>query len=189
MYIDFKDGLPEDGFFYCYSLQSKSEGVFIREEDCIRNEYKENIRDYEYTTAMLKERITVGDSVTVECSFEKRGAPLLVISDEIFMRGKTPYYGTHFEAVAFEEGLNVWYNRPSPDGSTKPLITEKLHHESIPTPNHSRVILTIELGESSIKCVMNGVEVIVSHPDIPRTCYLGITGCEGINRFYSLRRE
>ena len=189
MHIDFKDGIPKDLFFYCYSPQAKTRGVFVREPDAIKNEYNESVGDYEYTTVMMTEKMKVGESLTVECSYEKRGAPLIVISDEIVKRGDTPYYGAHFEAVAFEEGMNVWYNIPSPRGSEKPLITSKLHHEPIPTPNFSRVTLTLTLLEGAIRCTMNDRSVVISHPDIPASAYVGITGCEGINRFYTLTRE
>lgn len=189
MFIDFKDGIPKDVLFYCYSPQAKCEGVFVREDDCIKNEYNATIGDYEYTTLMFKERVGVGASVTIECDFERRGAPLIVLSDVIEKRGNSLYYGEHFESVAFEEGFNVWYNRLAPEGSKKPLISEKLHHEPIPTPNRSRVTLTVELLPSAIRTVMNGVEVVTHHEAIPEKCYFGITACEGINRIYSAKLE
>ena len=179
--FDFKCGLDEGEFFYCYSPQAKSRGVFVREDDCIRNEYNPDVKDYEYTTVMLKEKLKAGDAVTVECSFEKRGAPLIVISDEIFRKDGSQYYGEHFETVAFEEGCNVWHNTPIESGGLK---TDKLHFESIPTPNHSRVTLSVEFMADGFYITMNGVSFTVK-ASIPKEFYLGITGCEGINRFYN----
>ena len=70
MHIDFKDGIPKDLFFYCYSPQAKTRGVFVREPDAIKNEYNESVGDYEYTTVMMTEKMKVGESLTVECSYE-----------------------------------------------------------------------------------------------------------------------
>ena len=186
-FFDFSLGLTDD-FFYCYSPQAKSQGIFHREDGCIKNAYNSEAGDYEYTTAMLKERLSVGNRIVTECDFEKRGAPLIVITDCLFKKDGADYYGEHFEVVTFEEGCNVWHNTPSGEQDPKrALITEKVYFESIPTPNKSRVILAVEFLEGEIHVTMNGVSFSVSLPEMPREFYFGITACEGINRFYSLK--
>jgi hypothetical protein len=187
--FDFSLGLTDE-FFYCYSPQAKSRGVFYREDGCIKNAYNHDVNDYEYTTAMLKERLSVGNRIVVECDFEKRGAPLIVITDKIYTKDGVAYYGEHFEVVAFEEGCNVWHNTPSGEEDPKrALITEKVHFESIPTPNKSRVVLSVEFLDEEIKVEMNSAAFSVSLPGMPGEFYFGITACEGINRFYGLRVE
>lgn len=187
---NFADGINLDDFFYCYSPQAKCCGVFTREKNCIKNSYNDDVRDYEYTTIMLKEKLRVGNKITTECDFEKRGAPLVVISDVLFEKDGHTYYGEHFEAVAFEEGCNVWYNRlPTEPSYPKPLVTEKIHFEDIPTPNGTRVKLSVEFGEREMTVEMNGTRFIVAHPKMPSEFYFGITACEGINRFYNLTVE
>lgn len=187
--FDFKDGIPDE-LFYCYSPQAKNNGEFVREEICIKNCYNEAIGDYEYTTLMLKEKLRVGDRITTECDFEKRGAPLVVISDVMFKKNGYPYYGEHFEAVAFEEGCNIWHNK-LPDDPTYPkaLVVKKLHFEDIPTPNRTRVKLSVEFRPKELLVTMNGVSFSVYDDEIPDEFWFGITGCEGINRFYSLTVE
>ena len=188
--FDFKDGLDEREFFYCYSPQAKSHGVFVREESCIKNCYNAEVGDYEYTTVMLRDKLRAGSRVETECDFEKRGAPLIVISDVLFEKGGYSYYGEHFEAVAFEEGCNVWHNViPTDPECRAPLAVEKIHFEDIPTPNGSRVRLAVEFGEGEMTVEMNGRRFTVRDERMPREFYFGITACEGINRFYSLKVE
>lgn len=188
--FEFKDGINFNELFYCYSPQAKCCGIFERETDCIKNKYNERVGDYEYTTLMLKEKLRTGNKITTECDFEKRGAPLIIISNVLFEKNGHTYYGEHFEAVAFEEGCNVWYNRlPTDPSYPKPLVVEKIHFENIPTPNRTRVKLSVEFGEREMTVEMNGVRFSVSHPRMPEEFYFGITACEGINRFYNLTVE
>ena len=188
--FDFKDGIDFDQFFYCYSPQAKCCGVFEREDDCIKNSYNAAVGDYEYTTLMLREKLGVGARIVTECDFEKRGAPLIVISDVIFEKGGNPYYGEHFEAVAFEEGCNVWHNKLATDpNAPRPLVVEKIHFEDIPTANKSRVKLAVEFGDGAMTVEMNGRRFTVKDDAMPREFWFGITACEGINRFYNLTVE
>lgn len=139
---------------------------------------------------MLKEKLRVGNKMLLECDFEKRDAPLIVISGILFEKDGDPYYGEHFEAVAFEEGCNVWHNRmPADRNSEKPLDVEKIHFEDIPTPNSSRVKLAVEFGEGEMTVEMNGTRFKVRDEGVPKEFLFGITACEGINRFYSLTVE
>ena len=127
------------------------------------------------------------DEITLECDFERRGAPLVVFTDELVERDGKPYYGEHYEVVAFEEGCNVWHNTPTGELDPKrALKTCKLHFESIPTPNRSRVTLTVRFLDGGIKVVMNGSEFSLDIPGMPKEFAFGITACEGINRLYSL---
>ena len=189
-HYDFGDGMDLGDFFYCYSPQAKCCGVFEREEDCIKNSYNAAVGDYEYTTIMLREKLGVGSRISTECDFEKRGAPLIVISDVLFEKDGHPYYGEHFEAVAFEEGCNVWYNRlPTEPNPPKPLVVEKIHFEDIPTENRTRVKLSVKFGDGEMTVTMNGRSFTVKHEAMPKSFWFGITACEGINRFYNLTVE
>ena len=188
--FDFSFGLDLSDFYYCYSPQAKACGVFEREADCIKNRYNAEVGDYEYTTAMLKERLHIGDRITLECDFERRGAPLVVFTDDLITKGGKPYYGEHFEVVAFEEGCNVWHNTPTGiDEPKRALNTNKLHFESIPTPNRSRVTLAVAFRHGGIDVAMNGSEFSLDIVDMPTEFAFGITACEGINRLYSLKIE
>lgn len=188
--FDFSFGLDPSEFYYCYSPQAKVCGVFEREADCIKNRYNAEVGDYEYTTAMLKEKLKVGDRITLECDFERRGAPLVVFTSDLIIKGGKPYYGEHFEVVAFEEGCNVWHNTLTGiDEPKRALNTHKLHFESIPTPNKSRVSLTVAFREGGIDVLMNGSQFSLDIAKMPTEFAFGITACEGINRLYSLTVE
>ena len=186
--LDLTRGIP-DSMFYAYAPHSKSEGEFVLDDGCIRNCYNEKISDYDYTTLVLKEKMKLGTRSTVECSFDKYGAPLVVITDALYEKDGIYRYGEHFEAVAFRRGCNVWHNT-LPDNPTrkKPVISEKLHFEDIPTEDGTRVKLSVEFLKGEIKVEMNGKAFSVK-ADVPSEFYLGFTGCEGINRFYSFTVE
>ena len=189
-HYDFKDVIDFNDFFYCYSPQARCCGEFIREADCIKSRYNDEVGDYEYTTIMLRERLRSGNKVTAVCDFERRGAPLIIISDTLYEKDGHTYYGDHFEAVAFEEGCNVWHNTlPTDPNYPKALVTDKIHFEDIPTPNKSRVTLSVTFGDGRLDIEMNGKSFTVYNDELPGEFYLGITGCEGINRFYSFTVE
>lgn len=185
---DLNKGIP-DRMFYAYAPHSKSEGVFVKDEGCIRNCYNEAISDYDYTTLLLPEKMSLGTRATVECSFDKYGAPLIVITDALYLKDGIYRYGEHFEAVAFRRGCNVWHNTlPENPTSEKPVISDKLHFEDIPTEDGTRVKLSVDFLPGEVKVIMNGIAFSVN-ANIPSEFYLGFTGCEGINRFYSFTVE
>ena len=187
-FYDFKDGIDFNDFYYCYSPQAQNQGVFEREDDCIKSRFNEEIGKFEYTTIMLNEKLSVGYTVETECMWEKRGAPLLVIAEDVFEKDGLLTHGEHFEVVVFEEGCNVWHLMPTDDPNVrKHVIPTKIHFEDIPTPNFSRVKLKVTFVDKGVKVVMNGREFSVSLPTMPSVFNFGITGCEGINRFYNLK--
>lgn len=189
-FYDFKNGIDFNDFYYCYSPQAKNPGVFEREEDCIKSRFNQEIGEFEYTTIMLKEKLGVGYTIETECMWEKRGAPLIVITDQLTERNGKPSYNEHFEAVAFEEGCNVWHLRiPTSKTPVKPVIPHKVHFEPIPTPNFTRTTLKVTFVHQGMDIEMNGKKFSVSLPTMPDEFYFGITGCEGINRFYNLSIE
>ena len=187
---DFKDGIDFNDFYYCYSPQAKNQGVFEREEDCIKSRFNKEVDDFEYTTIMMKEKLQVGSKIVTECMWEKRGAPLIIITNELCERNNNPSYDEHFEAVVFEEGCNVWHlTIPEVQTKEKPVIPTLVHFESIPTPNFTRVKLEVTFLDGGMDITMNGHNFKVSLPTMPKEFYFGITGCEGINRFYNLSVE
>lgn len=189
-HYDFKDGIDFNDFYYCYSPQAKCAGLFEREEDCIKSRWNDEIGKFEYTTIMMKGTLKVGSKITTECMWEKRGAPLIVITDQLSERNGQPSYDEHFEAVVFEEGCNVWHlTMPTDPNWPKPVVAKKVHFESLPTPNFTRVKLEVTFLDGGMDITMNGHNFKVALPTMPKEFSFGITGCEGINRFYNLTVE
>ena len=88
----------ENDFDYVFSPCSKTFVPFTFEDGQAVNRYDENIRDYEYISIVTKEKYSDGVTIKTECSFDKYGAPLIVLTDDIQPdeQGKNRY-GLHFE--------------------------------------------------------------------------------------------
>ena len=100
---------PSD-FLYAASARFNYRENFIQEPNCIVNRYDDVRSDYSYISMVMKDRLPDGASVSTTCSFENYGAPLIVLCEKLHtLPNGMLQYGTHFEVVPFEDGLNVWY--------------------------------------------------------------------------------
>ena len=141
-----------------------------------------------YTSMILKEKFSQNLTITSTMSFDYRMAPAIVI---------TPGYGKdaddnlehreHFEIVLFDKGLNVWHHYYT-DG--KPYW-KKAAFIDADFESKNKYSLSVE-----IKTDERGTTMIVScegktfgfmDDSIPKMFYVGITGCEGVNRFYDFQ--
>lgn len=188
---DFKNGVNENEFFYCYGLAVKAYNKFILENNCcIRNEYNEDIHDFDYTSIISKDSYSVGTKIYTEFKFERRGAPLLVLGND-FRKNENgiSLYGVHFEVIGFEDGCNVWYLIPREHDAQKPVEPVLIGKLRFPIPNLSVVKLSVELIPNGFSIEINGEKLTVIHPAISNDLHIGVTACEGINRFYTLQIE
>ena len=141
-----------------------------------------------YTSMVLKEKFSQNLTITSTMSFDYRMAPIIVI---------TPEYGKdaegnlehreHFEIVLFDKGLNVWHHYYT---NGKPHWKKAAFIDATFQPKN-KYIVAVEIKTDS-----RGVTLIVScdgntfgymDDSIPKMFYVGITGCEGINRFYDFQ--
>lgn len=180
----FPDSLDSGDFFYCYSPQAKVHGVFEKGEDHIKNHYVDEVNDWEYLTVITHEKYPSGTEISAECDFDKFGAPLLVISNDLWEKNGAKMFGLHYEVVAFEDGCNVW--RIERDDSVKRGIKPtKLLHDNFKIENEERICLTAKFLGDRILININGHESEAICPDLPSEFHVGFTACEGINKFYS----
>ena len=91
--------------------------------------------------------------------------------------------------VAFEEGFNVWHIIPSDEDPNMPIKVALIGEGRFPVADNSLVDLRVQVKNKTIYVDMNGHCLSVSHPDIPEKIHVGITACEGINRFYTFYIE
>ena len=184
----FPEGIDSGDFFYCYSPQAKVRGEFIKGEDYIRNQYVDEVSDYEYLTTITEAKYPVGTSLSAECDFDKYGAPLLVISNDLWEKDGARMFGLHYEVVAFEDGCNVW--RIERDDSVKRGIKPTLMlHDHFKIENEERITLTAKILGDRILVNINGHESEAVCPDLPSEFHVGFTACEGINKFYNFSIE
>ena len=181
-----KEWIARD-FDYVYSPNSKSYPVFKQEKDCIVNRFDTGLNDYEYISILTKQKQKEGVTVSTKCSFDSYGAPLIVFSDDVIdCEDGRKRYRLHFEVVAFEEGCNVWHIVPFPERTERPIKPTLIGKARFPVADGSKIELSTKIEKGKITVTVNGESFTVTHPEIPGECHVGITACEGINRFYSL---
>lgn len=193
MRIQFTEGNWERYFNYAYTRRFSHTPEFIQEADCIVN-----ARKSEFTTILLKDRYAPGTRISFTTSFESYGAPLLVIVKDLERdeQGNLRFWD-YQEIVLWEKGVNVWnlQKDETNSGSTpwngfsavdNGIRIDWLMSSCHPVQAGKRYTMTVELGRQLIKVWVDGHDFDLRIPGLPENVYLGITGCEGINRFYDL---
>jgi hypothetical protein len=172
-------------------------GDWIQTETCIENQtpagadpaqLRDAFAGQTYTSMLLDQTFSGAVEIGSTMEFADRMAPLIVIAKE---PGKdqngTCEYREHFEIVLFDKGVNIWHHyfensQPSWEKSAfsrfalKPNIRHHLKIEIIPTPSGKR--LSVCVGDHEFGYLDHSV---------PDEFYVGITGCEGVNRFYDFQ--
>lgn len=134
-----------------------------------------------YASMLLTHKVGGKVDISSTMSFDYRMAPLIVIADDL---GKSKdgslEYRRHTEVVLYDEGLNVWQHHYT-DG--KPSFTKLAWAKLKFVPKH-KYDLRISLRGKEMTITVDGHELGCTNVDLPDSFYVGITGCEGINRFY-----
>lgn len=187
MKYDLRNGLPEN-FIYAASTLVDYRVKFHQEGEALVNEaiHLENpeaaFQDYAYISAVGCDMVTLPVEMEVECSFDRFGAPLIVFAESLReLENGDMQYGTHYEAVLYENGINLWHLTPLADGKQQ---TVSLCKARLPFPAGERLTMKVRLTRDGIEAQC-GELVAQSRICLPEKMYVGITACEGINRFYS----
>jgi hypothetical protein len=169
------------------------DGLWVQKKDCIINYTPENALPEElceggkyagdtFASMILKERFNSSVKALSTMSFDHKMAPLVFVANEIDTAIKVPVLGERYEVVLYYKGINIWehfqqdgkvaYNRKLFCGKSL-LAKQKYLLELMINPNEKSI--TITLGEICFK---------VHTPLLGDSYYIGIMGCEGVNRFY-----
>ena len=187
MEITFTKGNWEHLFDYAYTWRFPETPKFVQKENCIANT-KDGIRQngYDFTSIVLKEQYGEGTMIAFTASFESYGAPLLVIAKELDRDSDGNLrFGDYQEVVLWEKGINVWdFHREN--GEVK---IDWLLRNDFPLEAGKIYTLTVELGRQRLKVWAADRYFELRIPELPEKAWLGITGCEGLNRFYNLTLE
>lgn len=170
-------------FRYVYSSRYKDTPQFTQENDCIVNQKGDRSEwDFEYISLVTEEKYTSGVLLETNCSFEGYGAPILVLSDDIEKDEAGDWrYGRHFEVVVYEDGLNVW-RLETVDGKFVPFSLLQNHFKVEADTVHQ---LTLRILKNRIEVTLGDDAAFEMDVDfLPEEFHVGITACEGINRFY-----
>ncbi len=183
----FKRGEWERDFTYAYSLVAKSYTQFVQNEECVSNTFNEGINDYNYVSIAHKEKQKSGVTVSTTCSFDKFGAPLITLSNTLEKDGEGRYiYGEHYEVVLYEGGCNIWHIVKAPEGYAKKYVNTKCKAFEFPLADGEKIDMSVTVRDKSLKIVINGEKYEVEVPRLEEEFFVGITACEGINRFYNV---
>jgi hypothetical protein len=163
---------------------------FRQEEDCIVNGKGKSFGGYEMIALLERDSRKVGARVETECSFDSFGAPLIVLTDDIKESETGEYlYGTYFEVVAYEDGINIWAAKSAPTGAECPIDATLVATKKFSIAGGARIKIRVETLAERIKAWVNGEYLETEVKGLPERFRVGITACEGINRFYSLTVE
>lgn len=186
-YIEFKKGQWEDYFNPVHTIRFNFTPEFRQEEDCISNAVNpDGPMGFDYATIMTKEKFGKGTKITTSCSFEEYGAPLITLTDKTDEdKDGNLWYGVCYEAVIWENGINIWEFYMQ-DDELKYHLAACSKFELEPKKKH---IVEIEIKDKYFKVSVGDKNLTVRAESLPDEVYFGITGCENINRFYSVKIE
>lgn len=186
---DFSDGKwSMDDFFFCYSPLWKSRVEFLQEENSVTNNYGDG--KPHYISILTKEKYKTGVHLRAKCSFQAFGAPLIVISDDVSLNENGEmHYGLHFETVAWYKGLNVWRVVPWPEREVRPIHSTLIGSKTFTIENDAIVEIDMIVRKNELYVGIDGHYITIPHEEIPESFHVGVTACEGFNRFYEFTIE
>lgn len=185
-----KDGWNDKDWIQVKSPRWDYFGTWVQESNHLRNATPAGLTAKElesantYSSMVLTHKVGGTVEISSTMSFDYRWAPLIVIADE---PGKSkdgkPEYRKHTEVVLYDEGLNIWQhfykdNQPS----YIRLAWSKLKFK----PKH-KYNLKVTINGKLMTVTVDGNELGCTNVDLPDDFYVGITGCEGINKFYDFK--
>ena len=184
-----------EDFFYAYGPAVKEYKEFTQREDCLTNFMPgdatyENIFDYDYISMVTKEKYKSGDKFSTKCNFVKFGAPLLVFCNDFITNADgTPIYQVHYEVVAYEDGCNIWHIKPWPENTERPVEPTLIGTVKFKIEPEELIDISFEVQGKTIMAEVNGHKISCEHPEVPEEFHVGITACEGHNRFFDFKIE
>ena len=196
-FYNFANGVDENELFYAYSPQSRTSNKFICENGYIRNSEmpieegaKRGYHDYEHISLLTKEKYGEGTTITLDCDFKEMGAPLILLTNELISLKGLQSYDRHIEVVVYDKGINVWDIVYAPDKPERRFIApKKIAFKTFNIENGERVTVSTKILNGALYIECKGEELTVEIPNLDKELYVGLTACEGINKFYSLKIE
>lgn len=177
---------PKD-LICAYSRRFPRDTVFTQREDCIENPPDPTMRDgYSYISLFSPKKYSGNVTLKTRCSFEGLAAPLVVLAGELYEENGFLVYGDYHEVVLWTHGLNVWDLWTEPDGEVK--YNKLLGIQSAVTQGQIHE-LEVTVTPKYLTVRVDHQVVTLRVENLRKEFYLGITGCEGVCRFYDLEIE
>ena len=185
--INFKKGEWEDFFQYVYNSRFPFTPHFYQEEDCVSNGRNPEMRDgFDYTTIMTKEMYGVGTKIWFTSSFEEYGAPLITLTDTLEKdENGSLWYGVGQEFVIWGNGINA-YDFYIKDNK---LTWHKMLGDKFSLATNKKHEMYLEIMDKYVLIKVGDREIQLRVDNLPEKFYIGVTGCENINRLYNVKIE
>ena len=188
--VRFFPGAWEDaGLTYAYSWRFPQLPRFRQEEDSIANSPSETgPAGYDYLGLLGPETRADGAEISIRCSFEGSGAPMIVFS----MENETDGEGVlrtleYYEVVIWKNGLNVWRHRTR----ERRVTWKQILGASFPLKAGVVHTLTCAVRGEHLEAEIDGRRFRLYAPDLAGEngagrLRAGYTACEGICRLYEM---
>ena len=182
-----RDQWNTDDMTYAYTYRFNETPVFTQQDDCVENKRcSDNKYGFEQITMLTKEKHRAGIRISSKCSFDKYGAPLFMLTDQLTKdENGNMRFGDYFEVVLYERGVNVWFLHRE-DGEVK---VQNLLRVEFPITAAEIHTLTTEIKEKTFVIYADEHKIQLHVPNLFESFHIGITACEGINHFYTLDLE
>lgn len=139
-----------------------------------------------YTSMVLKNKFSGEITVKVKMEFADRMAPIIVFAPELGKdKNGIHEYREHFEVVLWDEGINIWHHYYKNGKPFWKLAAFERFPLKPDTQYELKVKFSKRKSDKLLSVNVNGHEFGYMDNSLPNEFYVGITGCEGINRFYS----
>jgi len=141
-----------------------------------------------YTSMVLKRQFSRPVTIIATMSFTSRMAPLMVISKKLGAdKDSRAEYREHYEIVIYDRGINIWHHRFIDGKACWQRIACNRFRLDANIPYQVKVAISQEAKDKTLSVSVAGHELGYIDDSLPEEFYVGITGCEGINRFYDFR--
>ena len=179
-----KDQWSMDGLLLAYSARFDQNSQFIQREDCIENPADPDMTcGYSYISLVTQEKMKPGTRIVTHCSFEGLAAPLMVVVKDLFEKKGLPTYSDYQEVVLWKNGMNVWNLWSQEDGS---VVYHKLVGVDAQLEEKKIYELIVDVLAEGFQIQLDGQSIYVRDEHIYPEFHIGITGCEGICKFYDM---
>ncbi len=167
-------------------------GGWVQRDDHLQNEVPADATPAEwqgkragetYTSMVYGRRVAGNARITTTIAFTPQMAPLIVLAPELGRDAAgRPEYREHWEAVAFNQGANIWHHRWA-DGKASWTLAA---YARFPLQPDTKYLFELEVKNRQLIVRLAGHEFGYRDESLPAEYHLGLTGCEGLNRFYDV---
>ena len=169
-------------------------GQWLQKEDHIQNETPDVKEEDKlgksapdtYTSMVYGKKFSGNVVITTTGMFTFQMAPLVVIAPELGQDDKgRPEYREHFEIVFYDKGVNVWHHSYK---DKKPSWVKAAYCAMDLKPNQ-KYTMSVKKKGKELSVTIDGKTFGYRDESLPEEFHVGVTGCEGDNRFYDFKIE